>query len=415
MKKALLLITFMIIFALTAFAQIDVTVAGSAEMTFGINLDDQFAEGDPDAVATGITNSSSASISFTLVSGTSEKGAEDDGVHGYIKIGEWKASATSDDGMSVTAGSVEAKIIFDMGYVNILSAATSTDFMAPLEDDDGDDDDDDVGVSTGLDSSGGFTIGLNVAPATIEIGVFSENDWTNDGADDPVWDWDDDDDNDETAPVWVLTNADDTVDSDDSNAANNYGAHVKIALDVAPAMIELAVVMGLYADAPMGVGVKATVDIDPINLYVVSDIAVDGGVTTMEFGGGLSASLADMVSLAVDATYGADLADNLDMTVSLSKGSAILPEMALSLALVLNNLDVADSMFWSAEVSASYTTPTLKPYMTFAVEDGDPMPMELNIGVEMYLITNVTFVLDWATGDLGNENGIITFATKISY
>ena len=41
--------------------------------------------------------------------------------------------------------------------------------------------------------------------------------------------------------------------------------------------------------------------------------------------------------------------------------------------------------------------------------------MELNIGVEMYLITNVTFVLDWATGDLGNENGIITFATKISY
>jgi hypothetical protein len=401
MKKALLLISFMMIFALTAFAQIDVSVSGNAEMTFGINLD-----GD---VATGITNSSSAGISFTLVSGTNEKGAEDEGVHGYIKVGEWKASATQ-DGWSLTAGGVEAKIIFnDMAYLNILGASNKVNYMNPLEDNDGDDDATDEGVAIEVGKNGGVTLGLNIAPATVEIGIFSENDWTNDdNAADAVYDWIDDDDDPSTAPVWGESEAA-AVDTDDSNTANNYGAHAKIVVAAGPATIDVSAVMGLYAGSNIGIGAKISAAVGPANLYVVTDMQV-APATAMEFGGGLSVNLADMVSIGLDATYGADMGDNLDMKVSLSKGGAILPELALGVAMVLNNLDVA--VGWNVEVTASYATPTLKPYAKFYVDDASLM--KLNIGAELYVITNVTFVLDYNTDDLGNSNGIVKFVTKIS-
>jgi len=112
MKKATLLIVFLMLIALTTYAEIAVTVTGESKLTFAVNLDTN---------TTGFLNENSSKIAFAIVSGSSEKGKPEDGdVYGWIKVSDW---AVKVDGYLTWAGKngdVEAKIIFPNGYVKIL-------------------------------------------------------------------------------------------------------------------------------------------------------------------------------------------------------------------------------------------------------------------------------------------------------
>jgi hypothetical protein len=201
MKKVTLLIALMTIIAFTAFAaDIAVAVTGSAELTFGVNL-----EG---TVATGFAKSTSQDITFKLLSGDSKKGAEE-AVYGEVKVSGWGVTYDSDNAggwAGVDEGDLSAKIIFPMGWVDILSTNNSIGYMNIVQDDDNDTGTTDAGFGDSLAASAGCVLGLNMKPATIEIGVFSETDWTVD---------------------------------------NNYGASLKLTLDVAPIKVEAGAVMGL--------------------------------------------------------------------------------------------------------------------------------------------------------------------------
>lgn len=415
MKKTALLIMFMIIFTLTSFAQIDVTVEGSAEMTIGINLDDQFDEGDADAVATGITNSTSSTISFSLVSGDSEKGGEAD-VSGYIKIGGWSAEADSDDGETIVvdAGSVTAQINFPGGWVSITGANnTSLNYVTIVEGEDNE------GVETELGNSGGFTIGLDVAPAAIEIGVFSQNDWTND-----------DDTGEDTAAYWSHNDENDTdpdhiynaavagaADTDDSNATNAYGISAKVVLSVDPVTVEVAAVMGLtYPETEnIGVGAKISADIAPLSIYAATDIQVQTDATLFEAGAGVSADIVDGLSASLDLSFNdvATVGDDLDMKIAITEDGAggIVPGLGAGLTVCLNNL--MNVLGWSVDVTLDYTTDMIKPYAGFYIDSAELK--KLNIGAEIYAIEMVTFIVDYNTDDLDNSSGIIKLITKISY
>lgn len=401
MKKLALLISFMIIFALTSFAQIDVSVSGSADMTIGICLN---------ASATGITNSNSSKISFTLVEGNSEKGGDAD-VHGYISLSGWKAAADSDGGWSVCAPGVDAKINFPGGWVGIMGAATKVNYINPLEDDDGDDDATDEGVSTELGKSGGMTIGLNIAPATIELGVFSENDWKQDSEASTTWDWTDADENEETEPVWAAT----TEGGDpDVNTDNAYGVSLKATVAAGPATIEVAAVMGLtYADAPIGLGVKADIAAGPASICVKSDIQVDDS-TVFEAGVDVSMALVEGLSASLNATYGDSMGDDLDMKVGITEDGAggVVPGLGAGLAVTLNNLMA--TLGWKVEVNVDYALATMKPYAKYTVDQDTAMT--LKVGAELYVIENVTFDVNYESTDLGgDDNGVILIVTKIAY
>jgi hypothetical protein len=407
MKKLALLITFMIIFALSSFAQIDVAVSGSADMTIGINLNEP--------VASGILNATSSKISFAVVSGDSEKGSDAD-VHGYIKIGGWKAEANTDDNgdaIVVTPGSVEAKINFGANWLSITGAATSINYVKDLETDS-------EGVSTSAGSSGGMTLGIAAGPAAVEIGLFSENDWTQadagTAAGDPVWGWVDDDSNEETVPVWASTTAAAVAATDDLNDEHAYGVSLKAVVPAGPATIELAAVMGIgYVNDPgIGVGAKIGLAAGPATVTITTDVNI-GDTTGFEAGADVAMALADGLSAGLGLTYG-DAID-LDMKVSITEDGAggVVPGLGAGLTVKLNNLTnvIADSMAWAVEVTADYTTPTMKPYAKYTIDSAELMT--LKVGAELYVIENVTFDLNYESSDLGNDNGKVLIITKISY
>jgi hypothetical protein len=412
MKKVALLISFMLIFALASFAQIDVTVEGSSELTLGINLDDQFAEGDADAVATGFTNSNSSKISFSLNSGDSEKGAEED-VYGYIKIGGWKADYNSDDGWDLAAGDVEAKIITPSLWVKISGTNAGVGNVTIVEGMD-DDDTKNEGIGTSLTNSGGLVIGVAAGPANLELGIFSENDWTNDdnsvaavagswahNAQEIVADWDD---------FHVWTDGDDAVaDTDDSNATNAYGVCLTASVAAGPITINAGAVMGLtYPEGtPIGFTVKASGAVSIVSFYA----AMDGEYTdalVWEVAAGLSAAPMDGVSVSADVSYSE--AEDLDAKVALSV-NGVVPSLNLGVTAWI--LNVQNALGWTVDLEADYSLETAKIYAKFGT--GNDEVNNLNLGVELYVITNVTFVLDYASDDLANSNGVIKLITKIAY
>lgn len=387
MKKVALLIALMTIIAFTAFAaDIAVAVTGSAELTFGVNL-----EG---AVTTGFARSTSQDITFTLVSGDSAKGAEE-AVYGEIKVSGWGVTYDSDNGTTqgwagVDEGDLSAKIIFPNGWVDILSQNNSIGYMNIVQDDDANTGSADAGLGDTLAASAGAVLGLKFAPITVEIGVFSEADWT---------------------------------------ADNNYAASLKATVDAAPIKIEAGVLMGLnHSDTGIGLGGKVTATaLGPIDIYAGADVTIDGATTVLEFGAGLKLAIAG-ITLTADMSYNENI-DGMDVKAVLD-ASGIVANLGLALTLELYNLSGAVGADLDADaemavtVALSYTTPKAKPYAnvrygTFTCTDNAytylaANALKINVGVELYLITNVTFVLDYNTEDVNTNNGIIKFITKMA-
>jgi hypothetical protein len=365
MKKIALLIALMTVCALTTYAQIAVTVTGSSELTFGVDLDDP--------LATGFTNANVSNISFTLVSGSAEKGAEE-AVYGWIKVTGMTIDMNTGDGdtaLVYNAGSTEAKIIFPGGWVKISGYNSGLDFIDNVQDADGV-----AAVAPAVTNNGGFTVGIDGAFA-VEISLFSFTDWT---------------------------------------ADNNYGAHVKATLTAAPVTVAVAACMGLVENPTIGVGAKLTLAAAPINLWAGVDLDLTEGAANMyEIGAGLTFTVvADMTiaaSMSMDEVYG------LDAKVVVTEGDGdkgIVPVVGMGITLGLYNL-LDDPAVWTLDVTANAAIPKGKIFAEFGM--GSDEIVNLTVGVEMGLITNVTNTLKYVSTQLSPEPvdaGQILFITKIS-
>jgi len=416
MKKVALLIAILTIFTSTAFAEIDVTVEGSSELTFGIALD-----GD---TAAGFSNTNSSKISFTLASGTSEKGSDAD-TYGWIEIADWEAVADSDDGYAdIAGGDVTAKIMFTGGWVTISGSNTGTNFTTPAFFDAteaGDDAGDYAGVNVDFGGAG-FVLGLEFAPATIELGVSTPNDWTND--DDSVaeeYGWVDNDSNDTTEPVWAVSTAA-VADADDANDEYTFGTHLKVTLDLSPITVEVAAVTDINPNSNVGIGAKVSADIAPLTLAVAADINTDAG--DYEVNLDASIALAEGISLALGGSYSS--ISNIDAFVDFD---AAIDAISVGLVGIFADVDT-DDLAYIVELETSYTTDMVKPYVTVGygtisgpdgdnddlrtIEGGDA-DTNLTVGVEAYLIENVTFKGEWSADPVGDTNGTITLGATIEY
>lgn len=410
MKKLALLMTLMLVFTFASFAQIDVTVEGSSELTLGINLDDQFVEGDEDAVSTGFTNTNSSKISFAIVSGDSEKGAEED-VFGMISITGWKAEANSDDGYAaIAAGDVEAKIITPNFWVKISGTNASVGNVTIVEGMDDDDTKND-GIGTALDNSGGFVVGASVGPADVELGVFSMEDWVNDinTADAGALSWAHNDEEADAVTAHILVGDAAVVDTDDSNSTNAYGACLTATIAAGPLSINVGGIMGLtYPDGtPIGATAKVSGTVSIASFYAGIDAEITDA-TIWEVAGGVSLALMDGVSLSGDVSYSE--AEDLDVKVA-ATANGIVPALNVGLTAWLLNPQGTNS--WTIDATADYSLDTAKIYVGFGT--GSDEVMDIKVGAELYLITNVTLVGEWATENQANSDGIIKIIAKIAY
>jgi hypothetical protein len=404
MKKLALLIAILTIFTSTAFAEIDVTVEGSSELTLGVNLDTS---------AVGFKNDNSSKISFKLADGTSEKGGESD-VYGWIEIKEWAAEVNSSDGYkALDAGDVTAKIMFDGGWLKISGSNTETNITKPVY---LNNNKDYKGVAVDVGGAG-FVLGLDMAPAMIEVGISSPDDWA-------------DDDNSSAASYSIVLNTDNldhvygvlnsaaVADTDDGNDELTFGAHVKVTVDLAPLTVELAYVTDLNPNNAMGLGAKISADVAPLTVSVAGD--VDLKTSDFEAVLDLSVALGEDMTLAVGGSYSS--IDNIDVDVDFD---AAMGDISVGLYALATDLDT--DLRYIVEFDASMTTDTMKPYLTVgygdisdADDDGqrsleDTQTLKLNVGCEFYTIENVTLKADYAADPLGDSSGVITLSSKISY
>lgn len=403
MKKVALLIAVLTIFTSVAFAEIEVTVEGSSELTLGINLDNS---------AVGFKNDNSSKISFNLADGTSEKGGEAD-VYGWIEIKEFIAEVNSDDGYKdLDAGDVTAKIMFNGGWVQISGSNTEVDLTTPVY---MNNDKDYEGVK--LDIGGaGFVLGLDMAPAAIEVGISSPEDWADDDPTDPEYGWIEDEDAPAVAPTWgVETESDDDIANEDLT----FGAHVKVTLDLEPLTVELVYVADLNPNTGMAGGAKISADLAPLTVSLAADARSNGNYEAVL---DLGVDLGEGIDLAVGASYSSK--DNLDVDLDLD---VAIDALSIGLYGLANDLDVTDGLNYIVELDASYTTDTMKPYLTVGygdmsdADDDDQRSLEtdvtlkLEVGVELLMIENVVLKAQYAADPLGDSNGAITFSSKIEY
>lgn len=354
MRKIALLIVFMMVFALTTYAEVTVTVSGSSELTFGVNLNDP--------LATGFVNTNVDDITFTLISGSAEKGAEE-AVYGYIKVTGTTIDMNEADGDTVlqyNAGSTEAKIIFPGGWVKISGYNSGLDFIDNVQDPDNV-----AAVAPAVTNNGGFTIGIDGALA-IEISLFSFTDWA---------------------------------------ADNDYGAHVKATLAMAPITVEVAACMGLVATPTIGVGGKLTLNAAPINIWAGADLDLTEGAANMyEIGAGLTFTV--VADMTIAASMSMDEVNGLDAKVVITEGAGdagIVPVVGLGVTLGLYNLldEAANPLAWTLDVTADAAIPKGKIFAAFGM--GSDEIISLLIGVEMSLITNVVNTLQYESTQLSPE------------
>jgi len=416
MRKIALLIVLMTVIALTSYAaDIAVSINCNSELVFGINLNDP--------AASGFANSNTAEVDFTIVEGDAEKGKPEDGaVYGWIKLTNYSMKADNMGWKTGDNGDVEAKIIFPSGWVKISGTNNSLNYINVVQDDDDDKDNADKGINDEIakGDGGGIVLGLNFAPVAIEVGLFSIGEWA---------------DEDIEAPPF-----------DDFNDDHAYGVNLKATVDIAPIKIEGGFETsfnnpndnGTDTDG-MGAGAKVTANIAPLTVYAGLDATIDGSTTVLEYGFGASMAIAG-ITVTADGSYNEDV-DGLDVRAKVDAGG-LVSGLGLALTVELFNIigeilpeDTDADMELAIIVDASYNTGTLKPYAsvryaTFAVSDnsytyvaeGDEI-LKLTIGVEMYVIPNVTFTLQYESGDLTEDDsppaddmdmGIILFKTKIA-
>ncbi len=420
MKKLGILMMVLLLVGGFAFAQ-EATITGSATLTFGVDLDDP--------VAMGFKNEASSTVSLTLASGSDSKGAQ-----GVIELSSFAIKIDSTDELTITAPSVTGKLVFAPITVKIYSAPSFSGSNA-------------AGFSyAGADADDLVKAALANKNTSAAAGTALPDDGTIVVVE-PT----------ETAPttgVFIDTDADGNSyyavpgSADGATTASYQG--VTVMVDVAPLTVSLLLASdGTWANAPrtednindFAFGATVSAAVAPLNVnagvFAGPTDGLDLGVTfgadaavgpaTVDFGidgflpEGGEFSLDG--SLVVGATFGpATLGTNtyfwtspdfdLDQQVSLDLSGAV---EGLGFTETFQIIDVlSGAAAWNSKTAVSYATGGIKPYATFIYYSSSQI--DLTAGVELTgFVENTTFTLQYDVDDIENDNGAVTFATKIAY
>ena len=420
MKKLSILLIGLLLVSGFAFAQ-DVTVAGSATLTFGMDLNNN---------ATGFQNEASSSISLEWLSGDAESGTQ-----GWITLSGWEISFASDDAVTVAAPTVSAGWMFDPVKVTIWSAPSfAAGNAASFVFSDEDDADDVVSVA--------------LSDVTLEEGEGLEN--VRSVLTEDLEDYEDEydvtlgtsGDNDEI--TWIADETGDTSSSYqgltasstlgpatlslivasagtwEDNVTNAYSLGGIAAVAAGPATVTLGAHYGPFAE-PGDIGLTAGIDatVGPATV----DIGVDFWVPdeTYDASLGLSASVAGLGLGATTYVADGDPDMQIDQEVSVD-ASGLVEGLGLS-----NTFQMVDIMTFYGiynETALSYATGGIKPFATvgYLVETeagADPAnTISLTGGVELSgFVENTVFTLQYESEDLAEDGdkGVITAAGKISF
>jgi hypothetical protein len=439
-----------------------VDVTGSSTLTFGINLGNN---------ATGFTNSAEADVKVTLIGETSvasDTPANTDDLYAEIKLEKLKWEIGSAEGQGPTTAP-EISTMLKMGAFSIQTYSAPK-IVVDFVDDDDEDDADVTDLKVEYKGSGGLKLGYDVEPVMLRLSVISKDDWKDDkdkctNQHSHVVGKKDDDKNNETddihhchAPVADTeaevdgayaddnhihgTSDDDKqvgwtrptrgkVTEDHANEDNAYAFLGEVHLDIGEkADLDAAVAYAHeYADggSAIGIGAKATFDLDNIDPYIAFDGSVppdDSGIA-WDVGGGVKWTLSTKdeesyfdAGLLMYAPAGKD--SQLGVMVTLKEGDedkGSLLGLGAEISVGLNNV-TADASDWSAKIAGHYKVEGIKPFfdVTFNSKEGSKLPFTAGLELSMlkHLTTTIQYMSTNVTGDKP-DRGEVTAAIKIEY
>lgn len=394
-----------------------VELKGNSTLTFGIDLETN---------ATGFTNTMETDLKVTLIpKATSDTGMNGMGdIYGWVELKDYKWEVTSADGSgATTAPSITTKLFVGPFSITTYNKPTiEVDYVDPKDDDDDDADD----VETDYSGSGGLTLGYELDPIDLSVGIISENDWKDD---DPA------------VPAHAdchMHAADGTIEDcskpandDDRNTANAYAFLGTIGVDVGDsANVEMAVAYGHeYDPKPIGIGAKATFELnDTIHPHVAFDgkIPEGGAAIPWDVGSGLKWDLSDddKTYFETDLMMYIPPAGNstLGISATLKEGDedkGALESLGATLTLRLNDLtSQTGKTSWAADVAAHYKVSGIKPFFDVSFSDKEGAATKFTAGLELSMVEKLVTTIQYKSDNItGSEpdKGEVTAALKISY
>jgi len=397
------------------------TLSGSANTTFGINLNSK--------LATGFQTSASASAKFTLIDSQSATAAGEDDLYGEITISGLTVTGDNDS-IDVTSASASAKIVAGDLYVVIGADPTfKTNKAAAIEKDNAD-------VAADPAKDHGITIG--VSSLGLKIKVSSQGDWvkaTSDAAAADVYYVTRDGtlqkvDDDHALPTGAtpLTTADVAADTDAVNDGNinqlyTFGADFDTAIgDLGSVSVYVAYAMAATgSDGTLGFGLGLPLTLGPASVTVGVDAASVGSDFDLDAALKLSVA-AGPATIGVDVYMG-DLvigtgetaSDDIDVKATVDL-SSLVDALTLKIAADMYNTFKTINL----TTNLAYDVSGIKPFVDLVIEGltATTPTTKLTGGVELAAaatgIDNTTITLKYVSTDLSSDNGIITADVKIS-
>jgi hypothetical protein len=443
-----------------------VTLKGSSTLTFGMDLGTN---------ATGFKNESAMDLKVTIIpEQTAERNSEGkrdetDDLYAHIKLENFKWEVTSADHSGKTSAPAITTSLF-MGPFSLKTFTAPTIHIDYVDDDDADKagathpglgyKDFAPDVDTTYHGSGGLTLGYEIDPVTLSLGVLSAQDWT-DTVDDGSHDLD---------KMIVLSKCVDSTNAkgvpletcevgkapktkvNDQNDENAYAFIGTVGVDIGDsATLEFAVAYAhMYKDIPadelknisskqksvddIGLGAKATFELldsdgDDDN-DLTTTIAFDGQIPSgdsnipWDVGGGVKWDLSpdDESSMEAELIMHAP-ADGSESTlgvrVTLKEGDGndgALEGLGAELSVRLDDL-TGDDATWTTKVAGSYAVEGIKPFFMVNFSNAEKAKTAFEAGVELKVIDYLTTTLMYASKDItgGTDKGQVTAALKIEY
>lgn len=383
MKKAFALVLALV--AVAAFAQTP-SVSADATLTWGFDLDNQ---------THGFENTYSAEVEIPFVIGNQE--ATGEGTYGYLKLSgivfELQGDPTNPgygfDGTNDSTGydaSLSAKIVSGPLYMTIYGAPSVDLFYAePLDDGD---------VAVELDAAQfGTTLGYDAETFGVGLSIMSKDD--------------------------MFLNVD-----------NEYGMGINVWADLVPELLSIDLTFAydvMDATDQMGLGFSLPVTVAGLELTPSVDLDLTSGAAALydvyvdvayALEGGLSTGF---------GVYYSDLDDDLEATVFVESDEFMVAGLYayadFSIYDVLETAGAGTSS-WETSAELNYTHELsedyyVMPYAAFSLDSADLTT--LSLGVELAVIANTTFVIDFTSDDLQavdavetNDKGDFTISATIS-
>jgi hypothetical protein len=374
MKKAFMLVAAVALLAAPVFAEVAVTISGSAETSLGYNLDagtyGMLSEVSSDVeVVVGTLDDEKMGegnwygvITLEGAGLTFNSAGDVDGAT-YVKVYEYDEDLEDyvEDGwaqMALVTPDVTAKITNGNIYVQLQSEADfDADYVVDVDQDDFE--------FADPDTVGSLTVGGTFAPVTFAVEIGTAGSY--------------------------------------ADAKNAYAAGLalgaNLSLDLAPITVDVAYAGGyLYdTDQETGFAVQVAADLAPVSVTVAFDGQILSGAFMWEMGGSVALDLAP-ITVTLDGRFD----DNSWLDTKLTVGFAndmFTADAFFGLYNIINNASLSADANWETGVDVTVMPVSgIKLAAGWSFDSSDMMAAYANVAFTE-LVDNTTFTLGWEKAD----------------